>query len=383
MDLLSGIRVLDLTRLTPGAYGSLLLADLGCDVVKIEEPVAGDYMRELVPAGFATLNRGKRSVSLNLKAEAGRELFLRMVAEADVVFESFRPGVVGRLGIDYAAVQAVRPDIVYCSLSGFGQSGPDRTTSGHDLNYQGVAGFARLLPVVDKVPQPVGIAVGDLATAMCCALSISAAIAARRATGRGQYIDVAITDVLVSWMSRYLAEAEHRAAADLVAETEGRAGYGIFRTSDDAEVSLGCIEDVFWHRFLDLLPADDPLYAMRERSVRDADPVRTNALVAAAMRLRDRATWLELARSADVPIAPVHELHEVRSDPQIVARRLFGGAEQTPGTRSVRFPALFSNAGGQAFGPAPELGEHTEALFAEIGVEPGTIDELRAAGVIR
>ena len=376
-----GYRVLDLTRLTPGAYMTMQLADLGADVIKIEEPRRGDYMREMVPEGFAVLNRNKRSLGLDLKREEGQEAFRRLVARADVLVESFRPGVMARLGLDYESLRSVAPHIVYCSLSGYGQSGPYREASGHDLNYLGTSGMINVLGSPRRPPEPVGMAVGDLFSAVFGAFSITAALLQKERTGVGQHLDVSMTDVLVSLMSRYVAEHATLTADQRLTMLQ-RAGYGFFETSDGSYISLGCIEDVFWFRFLDQLDADDQLQALRSGEDRDADPDMTNRLVADVVRRRSRQDWLALGAEHDVPIAAVNAMDEVAADPQVIARDLFHPGDGPSDPQQVRFPAILSESGAQVFATAPTLGRDTAAVLDDFGFAVAETDVLRADGVV-
>ena len=380
MELLTGLRVIDLTRLLPGAYATMQLADLGADVVKVEEPRAGDYMRDMFPIGYEVLNRNKRSIAVDLKTDAGRALLTRLAQSADVLVENFRPGVADRLGVGYDALAPHAPRLVYCAVSGYGQSGPYRLASGHDINYQSVTGMSHLHADPTGPPHHGTIAVGDLTAAMCAVTSILAALVARDRTGSGQYLDVAMTDVLVSLAARYIAD--YTARDDAGREAMGRrTGYGLYRTADDRHVSLGCVEDVFWHRFLDLLDPDDPLRAHRERDPSD-DASGLDALVAKAISRHDRASWLERAAEADVPIAPAHRLDEVASDPHMAERELFRSAT-TPGVEQVRFPTRFSAGGPEEFRPPPALGQHTDEVLAEFGLDDDEIVRLRHRRAIR
>lgn len=210
---LAGLKVLDLTRLLPGAFCTQLLADYGADVLKIEQPGAGDYNRQFAPiakeesGSFLLLNRNKRSLTLNLKAEEGRDVFRRLVKEADVVVEGFRPGVMTRLGLDYDALHGVNPRIVYCAISGFGQDGPYALKSGHDLNYLGIAGALQLFGTPDTGPIVPGLSIADVGGgSLMAAFGILAALGARERTGKGQFIDISMTDGLVSWLCYHAAD---------------------------------------------------------------------------------------------------------------------------------------------------------------------------------
>lgn len=207
---LTGIRVLDLSRLLPGPFCSMILADFGAEVIKIEEPVRGDYMRSIPPlarqegAVFLAVNRNKKSLTLNLKTEAGRCIFMQLARTADVLLEGFRPGVMARLGLDYAALREVNPRLVYCSLSGYGQAGPYHQRAGHDLNYIALGGVLSLLGGEDCPPTVPGVQLADLCGGLWAALAITLALLARERTGAGQYLDVAMLDSVVSLLTRVL-----------------------------------------------------------------------------------------------------------------------------------------------------------------------------------
>src|ERR671914_1902515 len=270
---LEGFKVLDLTRFLSGPYCTMVLAELGADVVKVEQPGTGDDSRRLAPKvngesyPFAMPNRGKRSVSVDLKDERGREIFLALARDANLVIENFRPGVVRRLGIDYAAVRAVRPDIIYCSISGFGQTGPYRDRPGFDIMAQGVTGLMRMTGQPGGRPAKVGIAVTDLAAGATAIYSILAAEMVRRHTGKGQYIDISLVDAGLAWTvwesGAFFADGEvpqptgtrHRRSTP----------YQAYRTAD-GYVVIGANNDRLWLRLVnDVLGrpewAQDPRFA--------------------------------------------------------------------------------------------------------------------------
>jgi crotonobetainyl-CoA:carnitine CoA-transferase CaiB-like acyl-CoA transferase len=387
---LAGTTVLDLTRLTPGAYATMLLADLGARVIKIERPGDGDYLRTLVPAAYETVCRGKLSLTLDLKHPAGRDLFARLLAEASVVVESFRPGVAGRLGVDYPALAALRPDVIACSLSGYGQGGPYRELSGHDLNYLGVSGALGLMGRPDGPPEhATGIAVADFNAAVFTALSVVSAVLHRQLSGQGQHIDVSMTDCMLSWMVRYVNEAVTEPGASREAMM-ARPGYGVYQASDQRYLTLGCIEDVFWDNLLGLLPDGHELRAYDRPEKRRAEIGRVEELLRALIGSADRDHWLAVFRAADVPAGPAYALDEVPKDPQNLARGLRPVNPPSHETRvrggtgfvEVPFPAKFS-----AFPPvertaAPKLGEHTRDVLGAAGLTAAELDSLAAAGVI-
>ena len=381
---LAGLRVLDLSRLLPGPYCSLLLADLGAEVVKIEDVGGGDYIRAMGPfaggesAYFLALNPGKKSLALNLKAPAGRDLFLRLAATARVVIEGFRPGTVDRLGVGYEAVKAVNPGVVYCSISGYGQDGPDRDRAGHDLNYLARAGFIGLCgrPGTKAAIPPAQVA--DLSSAMFAAAGILAYLRDSDRTGRGRYLDIGMLDCAVSWM--VMPVAEHSAG-----ERGGRGGrpltgkhpcYDVYRTRDGRDVTLAALERPFWEAFCRKLGREDLLPL--QFSERPEDHAALEALFAG----RTWAEWKELLAGTDFCCEVALSLEEALDDPQVRARGL-AGAPDPDGPPVIRLghPLRDGRAGGRR--AWPRHGQHSAELLRGLGLAEAEIDELEAAGVIR
>jgi crotonobetainyl-CoA:carnitine CoA-transferase CaiB-like acyl-CoA transferase len=341
VEALDGVRVLDLTRLLPGAYASLLLADLGADVVKIEDPRGGDGMRSLPTAGrrpyFELLNRNKRSVTLDLRSAEASAIFDALCAHADVVVDSFRPSTSRRLGVDAGALQARHPRLVCASISGFGQAGPYAERAAHDINYQALAGLLR-------PPHLPGPLVGDIGAATDTAIRILAALVQRGRTGVGAVVDVSIHDAALAW-SMFPETAELASAC-----------YNVYETADDEWLALGALEPKFWQGFceridrVDLVPLQHAQGAERERVVRDVRDV---------MRARTRGEWLARFADADVCLTTIYTPAEVASDPHVIAR----GA--------MRRAAA-----------APALGADTDRVLEEAGISADERDRLRAAGVI-
>jgi crotonobetainyl-CoA:carnitine CoA-transferase CaiB-like acyl-CoA transferase len=259
---LDGSRILDLTRLLPGNYGTLLLADLGADVIKVEEPGRGDYMRWTPPmvgdesAVHRALNRGKRSVTVNLKSEAGRAVLLRLAAGADALLESFRPGVMDRLGVGYDALRSDNERLVYCAITGYGQDGPYRDRVGHDINYIGYSGLLHATGLPGGPPVLPAVQVGDFGGGMAAALGTVAAVGEARRTGRGRFVDVSMLDVVTSWMgvlmSWYLATGEVPPRGGMPL-SGGLACYRVYRTSDGKHLAVGALEPRFWKALCDAL----------------------------------------------------------------------------------------------------------------------------------
>jgi crotonobetainyl-CoA:carnitine CoA-transferase CaiB-like acyl-CoA transferase len=370
----------------PGPFASLLLADLGAHVIKIEEPGGGDPVRGLPPfAGelsyrFALLNRNKRSLTLDLKSSAGREIFFKLARHSDVIFEGFRPGVVRRLQIDYESVRKIRPEIIYCSLSGYGQDGPYRERVGHDINYIGVAGLLNLTgearPVIPAVP------VADFAGALFAALSMVAALRAREQTGQGAYIDVSMTDAIASWMTLYAAEFFGSDQSPRRGELPLGGGwpyYNVYEARDGKYLSVGALEPKFWARLCEALGV--PAYSAQQDSEAKRDEIFN--VLREIFRTKTRDEWLAHLDGREIPVAPVHELHETFTDVQVQHRQLEASFAEPEGFyRYLRFPVQFSPPENRPDQPAPRLGQHTEEILKELGYDREQIDALRAQGVI-
>jgi CoA:oxalate CoA-transferase len=342
---LAGVRVVDLTTLLPGPYCTQLLADLGAEVIKVERPDGGDPARTLVPATFAAVNRGKRSVTLDLRQDADRARLYALVRTADVFIEGFRPGVAARLGASYEQLAALNDRLIYCSLSGYGQSGPARDLPGHDLNYLGVVGA---LDAPDEPGTPprhwASVQMADMAGALFAANAILAALLRRAldpAGGAGAYLDVSLAGAALSLMSSRLSAAR-LLGDDLTARLLRGGGYRAFVGSDGRAFTVGAIEDAFWRRLCIAIGrpdlADDPAWATFAQRTRGA--AQLDALLAAEFAGRPRDAWIALLRAADVPVGPVNAPSEVEHDPFVTASGLLlaDDAGEAP-LRAVRFPA--------------------------------------------
>jgi crotonobetainyl-CoA:carnitine CoA-transferase CaiB-like acyl-CoA transferase len=388
---LSGVRVLDLSRLLPGGFATLILADLGADVVKVEEPGSGDYIRWMPPvtggvsAGHVALNRNKRSVTLNLKEPSGRDVFLQLVASFDVVVESFRPGVTDRLGVGWEVCRRVNPHLIYCAITGYGQDGPLSGVAGHDINYIGYAGALAMTGAPDGPPVIPGLQIGDLGGGgMSAVIAILAALHRRAATGSGDFCDVSMTDGVVSWLS--IHAAAYLGAG--VFPDRGRApltgGWPCYRVypAADGHITVGALEPQFWSRLCEVLGRGDlegDAFATGER--RDEVVAELDRLFAT----KRRAEWLEFFAAEDVCVGPVNDLGEALADEAVVARGLVveHGLPDGAVVRGVATPVRLAGAPGVPDRlPPPDLGEHTTEVLGEVGLASEEVDALRGAGVV-
>ncbi len=411
---LDGVRVLDLSRLLPGGFCSLLLADFGAEVLKVEDTGMGDYIRwsppfyETDPSGhdsarsalFLALNRNKRSIRLDLKNERGREALLRLVAEYDVVLESFRPGVLDRLGVGYQRMKETNPGIVYCAISGYGQDSPRRGASGHDMNYLGLIGLLGLTG--DRGGPPVQAAgqIADLGGgALMAAFGIMAAlrerdgspgrpaapgIAAREpvpGSGEGQMVDVSMADGALSWLAMvagaYFADGVVPRRGDLPL-AGALVCYRPYECADGF-VSLGALEPKFWQAWCRGVGREDLIASQFERPGSDA-----HAEVCEIFRTRTREQWEAFARDHDCCLEPVLELDEALSSELVTAREMVVELDQPGVERPVRqlgIPVkLERTPGAHDRLPGPVLGEHTAEVLAAAGYSEAEIAELLAAG---
>jgi len=388
---LAGFRVLDLSRLLPGPFCSMLMADLGADVIKVEDPKVGDYIRWWPPllgknSGFHTvLNRNKRSVTIDLKRQEGRAVFEAMVKRADVVLEGFRPGVMERLGLGYPALRVLNPRIVYCAISGYGQEGERASRAGHDINYLALAGVLSYSGRDGKLVVP-NVQIGDLGGgALMAAFSITAALLARERLGEGQYIDISMTDGAVAWnclrWGKFLADGVvPRPADDML--NHGYACYNLYETKDGRWMSLGALEPQFWKAFCRSVGRDD--WDRAEYFEPGPHQKQLEKEVAEVFAAKTQAEWVEHFLEVDCCCEPVLNLDEVMADPAVQARGMVVELihERFGAYRQLGIAPKFSATPGSLRTPAPELGEHTETLLLEHGYSTGEIQRLREAGVV-
>jgi crotonobetainyl-CoA:carnitine CoA-transferase CaiB-like acyl-CoA transferase len=391
---LSDIKVLDLTRLLPGGFCSLLLADLGAEVVKVEDTGMGDYVRWAPPyygtdeqnalgtrsSLYLSLNRGKRSIRLDLKTDAGKAALLRLVESHDVVLDGFRPGVLDRLGVGYERLRSVNPAIVFCAITGYGQDGPNAQRAGHDMNYLGLIGLLGLTGAADGPPVQAGGQIADLGGgALMGAVGVLAALHERRRSGEGQMVDISMADGALSWLAmvagRYFCdEVVPRRGGQVLAG--GVICYLPYEAAD-GWVSCGALEPKFWASLCGGVGRPDLVESQFE-----APGGKGWREIAAIFRSRTRAEWKAFNDQHDCCVEPVLDLDEALDSELVRAREMVVEVEQPElGTvRQLGLPVKLGRTPGDPTRPAPALGEHTEAILAEAGYSPEQIAAMLEAG---
>lgn len=387
---LEGIKILDLSRLLPFNYCTLMLADLGAEILKIEEPKIGDYMRWMPPklkeegAVFLMANRNKKSMTLNLREEKAKKILRRLVKEYDVLFESFRPGVMKRLGVGYESLKEINPRLIFCSSTGYGQTGPYKDRPGHDMNYISVAGILEATGRHTGAPVIPGIPIADMSIGIFSAFAMLAAIIARNRTGEGQYIDMSMTDCMVSYN---LANIANFIASRQFPGTEilGIAGenpcYNVFKTKDEKFISLGNIEDKFWINLLKLIGREDLKeyqFATGERQKEAMGELQKVFLT------KTRKEWLEVFEGKDICYAPINDVEDMIADPHVRHRGMIQEMEHPVEGKvtTVGIPFNFSETPGKIKTPTPALGQHTEEILEGLGYKDQDIKEMRGKKVI-
>lgn len=395
MKALEGIRVLDLTRALAGPFCTLMLGDNGADVIKVEIPGTGDDTRKWGPpfigeesAYYLSINRNKRSLTLNLQDAQAQEVFMKLAKDIDVVVENFTPGVMGRFGLDYDAVKAVSPKVVYCSISGFGQDGPYRNRPAYDQIMQGVGGLMSITGEPDGEPQKIGIAVTDIGAGMWSAFAIMAALNHRGKTGEGQYIDISMLDAQVAWLTYQAAFffANGEAPKRMGAAHPTLVPYQAFMCNDGKYINVAVGSERIWGRFCQGMGRED----LKDHPDYATNSVRVNhrgAMVSMLQEIfltRPVAEWVEDLQAANVPCGPINDLADVFADPQVLARNMYlemphptlGSIKQTG------LPIKFSLTPGGLDRHPPLLGEHNQEILQSLGYSDADVQSLKEQSVI-
>ena len=376
---LAGIRILDLTRLLPGPVTTLHLADLGADVIKIEDPQVGDYARTLGTgqgedsAYFRMINRNKQGLRLDLKKPEGVEVFMRLAREADVIIESFRPGVMDKLGVGYATIAAVNPKIAYCSISGYGQDGPYKDLAGHDINYLGYAGVLDQIGSEGGNPAIPNFQIADLlGGALTAAMGILAAVVEAQRTGQGRYIDVSMTDSVLAhtyFTMLRLNDAGQSAPRGSDLLSGGLPCYATYRCADGKHLAVGALEGKFWKTACAVLGRPEWLKRQWDAGLRTE--------MAELFATRPRDEWTSLFAAVDCCITPILSPEEALANEQISARQMVLNVD---GLTQFAPPLKMSGLEFLIRQPAPKSGEHNTAILAAAGYSADEIQRLESAG---
>jgi crotonobetainyl-CoA:carnitine CoA-transferase CaiB-like acyl-CoA transferase len=376
---LSGITVIDLSRLLPGPYCSMILADHGARVIAIED-------RRFLADGlfFNIVNRNKEHMSLNLKTDEGKEIFFRLVQTADVLLEGFRPGVVNRLGVDYDSVREVNSQIIYCSITGYGQNGPYRDRVGHDVNYLSNAGVLNLIGEPDRPPSIPGVQIADIAGGgMNAAIGILLALFAREKTGKGQYIDISMTDGMVAFLPavmffQQLTGQEPRRANDMLSHRY--ACYNTYETADGEYISIGAVENRFWKKLCEVL--DVPQYA--ELQYDDQHRLKIIDYMRETFKKKNLDDWEAKLGNLDICWGRVQSLKEMLTDPLFLEREMVLDIKDKNGksSKTIGVPVKLSETPGSVRTPPLEFGESTAAILQEIGYSKDDVKRLADKKVV-
>ncbi|MCB5934543.1 CoA transferase [Caldibacillus thermoamylovorans] len=365
---LQSIRVLDLSRLLPGPFCTMLLADFGAEVIKIEAPELGDYARHYEPkidensVMFHSLNRNKKSVTLDLKTDEGKDQFLQMVGKADVVVESFRPGVMKRLGLDFPVLEKINPRLIYCAISGYGQTGPYAEMPGHDINYISFAGLLELMGEKDGKPIVPAVQVADLAGGAYPAVTgILLALLEREKSGKGQFIDISMMDGVISLLQSTLPNYLMKNIPSKRGEqmlSGGLACYEVYQTKDGRWLAVGALEMKFWRVFCQKIGKPEWIALLNEP---DEVQYKLKHDIQTVMYTKTLAEWMDIFEDAEACVSPVLNFAELVNHPQVQARKMFEAIEQDGiPVKHIGIPIKLSRTPGKIRAAAPKLGEHTE-----------------------
>ena len=394
---LAGIKILELIRVAPGEFCTMMLADMGADVLKIETPptaAAPDPQTASRRAAFSFVNRNKRSIALHLKHPSGQAILHKIVQDADVLVEGFRPGVMARLGGDYETLSQINPRLIYCSLSGFGQDGPYHRHPAHDINYLAIGGVLNLIGQADQPPAiPLNIVADYAGASMHGVAGILLALMARQRTGRGQYVDIAYLDATVSLLAATPLLRDYFVSGGALGRGEGALGgsypyYTTYETADRQLLSVGCTEPWLWENFCRAIGRDDlarfALQPAHHTSVADSDAVQVKQEVQAILRQKTRDAWFDYFKDKNVCVGPVYTVEDTFQNPHVQARGMAVDVEDPRHgkTRQAGVAIKLSETPGQLRRLGPALGEHTDEVLQSLGYDDERRQALRQAGTI-
>jgi len=393
---LDGIRVLDASRILTGPFCSMLLGDLGAEVIKIEIPGAGDDTRHWGPpfiggesAYFLSVNRNKKSLTLNLNSDAGKNIFYELAAKCDVLLENFRPGVTEKLRIDYSTIAKINPNLVYCSITSFGQTGQYRERLTYDIVVQSMGGLMGITGEPNRPPVRIGVALSDIGAGMYATIAILGAIIARQRLGGGQWLDVSLLDSTVSWMTYMAADyfATGHNPERMGSAHPSIVPYQCFKTKDKQFITVAIGNDKLFRKFSNAIGmkklADEPMFATNPDRVRHRDQLIPTLEKTFAKKTREE--WLKALLDAKLPVGPVYSMQEIFADPHIKNREMLAKIQHPKAgmISQVGIPMRFSRTALDIKSPPPLLGEHTdEILHTLLGYDAHRISELHAKGVV-
>lgn len=395
---LNGIRVLDMSRLLPGPLATLFLADLGAEVIKVENPRQPDYVRHFPPfyqkeqnhcysANYLSLNRSKKNLAIDYTQPEGRELLYKLIETADILIEQFRPGFLKQFGLDYDSLKGINPGLIYVSITGYGQNGPYAHKAGHDLNYAALAGVLALNGG-DQKPQPLPVQIADVAGGSYMAvIGTLAALVARHTTGKGDHIDVSMSQGVLPMLNLLLANlwaSQQNTPKSELPLSGGLINYDTYMCRDGRWIAFAALEPKFWMRFCEVVQRPDLLAAGLEQQTNPEKKEAFRQELRLLFAQKSQAEWLALDAAHDLLISPVYELHELETDPHWQQRNAF---VQVPhpilgSYKSVALPLRFGQYHLASTTAAPELGEHSLQLLQELGIDEHTLQQLQKKGIL-